>query len=349
MQRLGHILGWIIKALSAIVPVCLLLSYLSVYISPAMLWLFAFLGLFMPVFATLTFLIGVFWLIMRRRIFWLFFIALLPSFFYIPAFIQIGSRNPEAGEATVKILTYNVHMFLTDGKSSLRQVANFIERENPDIVCLQELYGKDTAAIHRAFKQYPYKYTYYSRQRGVYFGMGIFSRHPMAERGRIVFVNSGNMCVYADVSVNGKPLRIYNNHLESNRLNLRRSLSRVKDDDHRNEEIKEVSVRLKTAFIKRAEQVDAVSAHVSLSPVPVLLCGDFNDTPVSYTYRKMKGKMRDAFKEAGRGFAFTFNSGAALRIDYIFNDKRMKATDFRTVRNINYSDHFPVLATFNMY
>ena len=350
MQRLRHILGWIVKALSAVVPACLLLSYLSVYISPAKWWIFAFFGLFMPVLAMITLLLGLCWLIAKRRIFWIFLIALVPSLFHLPSFVQFGHKKKIATDETIKALTYNAHMFLTNGESSLQQIAEYISRENPDIVCLQEIYGKDTNEIHRAFKQYSYRHTHYIyRGRGAYFGMSIFSRYPITERGKILFTGSGNMCTYADLSIDGKPLRVYNNHLQSTRLNLRRSFSRVRQDEHRNEEIREMSERLKTAFIKRAQQVDAVSAHVLTSSAPVLLCGDFNDTPVSYTYRKMKGKLRDTFKEAGRGFSFSFNEGAPLRIDYIFNDKRIKVINYHVARDIKFSDHYPVAAMFNMY
>ena len=349
MQRFRHILIWTTKAISAIVPICLILSYLSVYISPAKIWFFAFFGLFYPLWLIGTALIGLFWLFTHKKFSWLFFIVLIPSLFYVPAFIQICCKKSVATEAPLKIMTYNVHMFQSEGARTLTSIAKYISDENPDIVCLQELYARDTAEISRRFKQYPFRHTQYIQvSGGAFFGIGIYSHYPILETGKILFASSGNMCIYADVKTKEKNIRIYNSHLQSTYLNLRRSFSRVRHDNQRNEEIKDVSMRLKTAFIKRAEQADTLSKHIRTSPFPIINCGDHNDTPVSYTYRKMKGSLKDAFIGAGKGFSFTFSSVVALRIDYIFSDKQLRAIGYRVDDHVKLSDHYPVVAAFNI-
>jgi endonuclease/exonuclease/phosphatase family metal-dependent hydrolase len=94
--------------------------------------------------------------------------------------------------------------------------------------------------------------------------------------------------------------------------------------------------------------VDILSAHIRQSPYPTIVCGDFNDTPVSYTYHKMRGKLVDAFIESGSGIGNTYlGNFPSFRIDYIFHSKSFRSCCFRTDR-INMSDHYPVMCTLSL-
>jgi endonuclease/exonuclease/phosphatase family metal-dependent hydrolase len=129
-------------------------------------------------------------------------------------------------------------------------------------------------------------------------------------------------------------------HLQSIKLNINRLFSSNKTGI---DEIEEVSSRLKTAFIKRAGQVDIMAKHIDVSPYPVIVCGDFNDTPVSYTYNKIRGDRLDTFCEVGRGMPSTYRLSVVpfFRIDYILHDKMIKSLSYK-VHDIDLSDHFPV-------
>ncbi|MFH0999552.1 MAG: endonuclease/exonuclease/phosphatase family protein, partial [Bacteroidota bacterium] len=86
-----------------------------------------------------------------------------------------------------------------------------------------------------------------------------------------------------------------------------------------------------------------ISEHIKQSPYPVIVCGDFNDTPVSYTYHKMRGQLTDAFINAGNGFGNTYERKiASFRIDYIFHSPEFDSKNFK-VPHLLYSDHFPVV------
>ena len=54
--------------------------------------------------------------------------------------------------------------------------------------------------------------------------------------------------------------------------------------------------KLKRAFLKRASQVEIIQEYVRRSPYPVILCGDFNDTPVSYTMGTLTNELKDALE-----------------------------------------------------
>lgn len=98
----------------------------------------------------------------------------------------------------------------------------------------------------------------------------------------------------------------------------------------------------------RAFQARKVADHIKKSPYPVIVCGDFNDTPVSYAYRKVKGELKDAFVEAGWGISNSYNGELpSFRIDYILHDKKFKAVNYSRDRVV-YSDHFPVRCRLSM-
>ena len=92
--------------------------------------------------------------------------------------------------------------------------------------------------------------------------------------------------------------------------------------------------------------VQVMVEHMKDSPYPVLVCGDFNDVPWSYTYQQISNLATDAFVKSGKGFGNTFlvNHKIPFRIDYIFYDEKAFDTFDFTVRKVNYSDHFPILA-----
>jgi endonuclease/exonuclease/phosphatase family metal-dependent hydrolase len=355
--NLRLITHWIPKAVILAAAAGLLMSYPARYVSPAGTWLFAFFGLLFPQLFALNALLAVLWIIIKRKIFWLHLLLLLPSFLFLPAYVQWSGVHKQAGgkaqEGEIKVITYNVHLFgiHTAGRAlqTLPDIAAFIAKEAPDIVCLQEAALFDTAEVRRLFPGYPYIHFRPHRLSGAaWFVTATLSRHPVIHREVIVFPHSENVCIYTDISVNGQTVRVYNNHLESTRLDLAMSFSRLKEDSARNEEIRRVTTRLRGAFRKRAAQVDTVAAHIAASPYPALVCGDFNDLPMSYTYRKMKGPRHDAFMEAGYGMPSSFrNALPPFRIDYIFHDDYFATTQFY-IPKIPCSDHYPVVAVFRI-
>lgn len=105
--------------------------------------------------------------------------------------------------------------------------------------------------------------------------------------------------------------------------------------------------KIKRAFAKRSWQANALAEHIAEYKGKQILCGDFNDVPVSYTYRKAGGTLTDAYVEKGFGFGTTFaNRLSIFRIDYTLLDERLKINSCKIIRK-NLSDHYPVITTFS--
>jgi endonuclease/exonuclease/phosphatase family metal-dependent hydrolase len=281
--------------------------------------------------------------------------------------IRLGKTNTKGyikeNPKQLKILSYNVRLFniyewLSEPGTN-QGIFNFIKSEKPDIICLQEFYSsakKDyrPEKIKKLFSDTPYSYIHYSFKNGKNSGYGIatFSRYPIVNHGTISFPKTTNEAIFTDIVIGKDTVRVYNNHLQSVHLQRRNynfldSLT-LKYDDEQIREIRDISSRLKTAYIKRSSQVDAISKHIKKSAYPVIVCGDFNDTPVSYSYRKMRKGLKDAFISSGQGTGSTYQGVFPyFRIDYIFHDKHFKPLLFEKVE-AKLSDHYPILCIFEM-
>ena len=100
---------------------------------------------------------------------------------------------------------------------------------------------------------------------------------------------------------------------------------------------------LKYSFKERAKQAILLRQIIDTTVYPVIICGDFNDTPASYTYHKIKGKYIDGFRQRGNGYGFTFKGLVKLlRIDYILYSKHFTGLQY-TSPETEWSDHNPVI------
>ena len=142
--------------------------------------------------------------------------------------------------------------------------------------------------------------------------------------------------LWADIAVKDDTLRVFNLHLHS--TTIRKTDSNYienheyMNDEESEEQIKSMVARLTENNKLRAAQVDTITQIIAASPYPVIVCGDFNDTPISYTYRKMSRRMRDSYREQGRGYAHSYRGFFdMLRIDYILCSKNFEVLSYDVI------------------
>ena len=343
----NKIFGITSRLLMMIVAGLLILSYLSILINPAKVWMISLVGLlFVPLSLLNAFLL--LWALKRlSKSFIIPLLALLPAFFFVGRYVRIDTEEERtermASEGNrLKFVSYNVGRFAHQDQDS---VFSFLKSQNADIICLQEFRAPDAnrvkAYVDRYMKGYNAEY-YLFPSRGGAFGNLTLSRLPVKGKGKIKFDESANLTIYSDYEYAGEKFRVYNCHFESYNVSISGLMRGLVQRDSLLLSV--TGDKMKRSITRRPKQVDRVFEHIEQCPIETFVCGDFNDNPMSYTYYRMTRGRKDTFKEAGNGFGATFATmWPMLRIDYILCPEKYTPITHTTPR-LPYSDHYPVVS-----
>lgn len=348
--------GRLIVYLNIALAAAMLLGVSAMYIKPSLWILPSFATLIFPFLAAANLVFLVVYAYYKRKYFLISLLALLLSW---PALVNTFSFQLPAKKAEneFRLVSYNVRLFnlydWIEGINAGNEILALIKRESPDILCLQEFYSKagERDLIDEIMQAGNYRQYYCpGYNEGKSYGSAIFSRYPISNYGNFSSDASDNTFVFADIEIYGRTLRMYSLHLAS--LYLSRDDYRFIDnmgENSRSETVKGLGgifKKMSYAYKKRPDETETILLHAENSDLPVVLCGDFNDVPVSYAYRKFSASFDDAFQEAGFGVGNTYRYRfLRFRIDYVFYNEPLKALNFRVLRE-HYSDHYPVIVDF---
>lgn len=354
--------------INVIFAAALLAALMAALIPADRLWPLVFAGLTFPVFLVMNVLFVLFWVLRRKVFFLLSLSVILMGHHHISSIFQWnpgqGAEVP-AGSTTLSVLSYNVRVFdlynyrpgWKPDFTNRNNIFRFVQEKDFDIICFQE-FVHDRSGVFKTLDTLPgliradhthFEYTREAKNTN-FFGLATFSAYPIVNTGRIAFPSKGgNLCIYSDIKVAQDTIRVYNVHFESIGLSPEdyvfvEGLLNDREQDVLSEGSRRILRRIKVAAQMRARQARQVSEHIASSPYPVILAGDFNDTPVSYVYRQMNLHLLDAF-DKGHGFGQTYiGAFPGFRIDYIFHSQAFESIRFFT-GNQKYSDHYPVYST----
>ena len=337
----------------ATVVMLLLVGY-SDRLNPVEHPLLSMAGMTLPFFliANLTFL--VFWLIIKWRM------ALIPVAGFLLAYVPISIYMPihpstAIPEGAIKLITYNVCSYGGNFKyeNGFEVVLKYLNDEKPDIVCLQE--DVDTWRRY-VFKEYEKTFAYNDTAVLVNApvsknALGIHTRFPIIKRERIPYASTANGSVAWWLKVGDDTLVVINNHFESCHLNredrqqYRQILHGEMEKDSVRAESKQLLIKLAEANEKRAPQIEAVRSYAErYAQYPVIVCGDFNDNPISWSRHTMSQSLTDCFVSTGTGVGLSYNQRAfAFRIDHVFCSKDVEPYQCKIDSKMDASDHFPVV------
>lgn len=339
--------------------IAIFLALIGSVVSPLKFLLPIFFSLGFPLIVIVNIAFVIFWLILRKRYFLISLLALLFSLqqLYTTYPIHWGKSAVDKDSNALVIVSYNTHMNSAIQKNlpnSPNEVVQYLLSTNADIICIQEYYVSEDpnkltqADMDSLFKNYPYKCIKFNSEDYVGLtGLAIFSKFPIIRSERIYYESIFNASIYSDIKVGNDTIRVFNNHLESNRftgndLYLAKQLRHDFDSDNLINTSMFFSQKLSKAYRIRASQADSVAKVIKSTPYKLIVCGDFNDVPISYSYTTIKGDLNNAFVDSGTGFGFTLNKSVLkLRIDHIFYDDNFEAQDFQ-IGKTDASDHFPL-------
>lgn len=348
--------------LNSIFFLLFLACYFSRYINPGSFWPAGILTLLFPFVYVINLLFFLYWGLQMNRKVILSFIALLIGINTALNYFQLNFSGGE-NKKGIKVMTYNVRVFdyynWSGNKDGRNRIIELMRSEACDIYCMQEIYTDSKGAFLKEDSlknavNTPYAHIEITKalKQGDhmgFWGIGTFSKYPIINKGKVDFPRKGNnVCIFSDVVIDDDTVRIYNMHLQS--IHMRKEDYKfLKDlsEDKETEEIegsKKILRRLKVAFQRRGPQVDVIKTSIMNSPYPVIITGDFNDPPASYTYRMIAEGMKDAFREKGNGFGKTYNGiFPSFRIDYILHSEEISCDSFETLPE-EFSDHNAVKA-----
>ena len=290
-------------------------------------------------------------------------IVIVPSAIKIvPLHITPYIADRAKGDKTFSLLTYNVMSFLDFAGPFKEGVPNrtvqYILDSNPDIVCLQEtLRAAYVNTLNITLSQrnlrdlrYPYQMHWHDG------GIAMYSRYPLKE----IHIGDRPDMPYphykaARVYLHDDSITIINCHLQSIGLDVsdRNVYHGATGGDIDFESIdaagSKILGKLTDAFIIRAKQAEFVRSVLDSIPGNVIVCGDFNDVPLSFATRQIQGNdMHDAFAATSFGPRITFHDNRFyFRIDHVFYRGNIGAY-WCASPNIPSSDHYPLLVRFKI-
>lgn len=332
--------------------IALLLSYFAPFVHPQTLWILPFFGLTYPISLLLAILFLIYWTFLKSR--WalvlLGVIVLGYNYHFELIAISASDETPPNSKETLKILSNNVRIFDLYNVDSEQKFATrdsifqYAINSNAEVVCFQEFYRKDaptnfntTELFKKEFGAVDYhERLIYKKVGHQHFGIALFSKYPIIAKGDVIFetedTDNVNFSIFADIVKNKDTFRVYNVHLQSIKMG-----DEVKKDV--SSRIERWIDKLRVAYPIRADQALRISEHIKTSPYPVIVCGDFNDTPISFVYNQFENQLTDAFLNCGSGIGSTYvGKVPAGRIDYIFHSPELESSNF-VIQQEPFSDH----------
>ncbi len=324
----------------------LLLIFLTItiaicqYISPEKSGALSVLSLGAPIIYLLDIVVMFYWVVRWRWYRALAMIAVvILGLFYLSRYYKVEiDRHYDTSyreSRYVKVMTYNARF------GNGEQLIEYINGHNPDILCMQELWDK----VNMKILSEKYKST---KKEGERINNQIFSRHRILRSGTIDSI-SRKGCVWADLKIKDDTVRVLSLHLNSTSISQEDTQflenHKYLGDSERKDKLSSIVERLVENNCKRAAQAEAIAEFLEKTPYTTIVCGDFNDVPLSYTYNTIANGLKDTFSEKANGFAYTYNTSyKLLRIDNILVSPSVEVVSYEVDNKVDFSDHYPVIS-----
>lgn len=344
MPKIQKLLRWV----NVLIIFLTFLSYLNPYINPVNFWPVSFFGLMYPWFLLANCLLIIIWLILKKSYFLYSLGCILVGWGAFTSFVGINFHTSPTPKNAIKIVSLNVHALL-DIKNRNRfigkeGISEYMSTLEADVYCFQEFnYRKSRVPELAKYLEQEHQLKYYHFEGGK--GLAFWSKYPIEHKEVKYFANRANGYLYLDLKIHNETIRVYNVHLQSNKVSgLTRKVASKGNLQEKETwlDIKGILRRYVRGTQKRVGQAKEIVQHISKSPYPVIVCGDLNDSPQSYIANTFQRDLNDTFKEKGKGLGTTYAGKIpGLRIDYILTSPQIKTLDLE-INRCDFSDHHSV-------
>lgn len=359
---IGRLIVFLLTLLAVVGLIAMALSVASSYVDPTKFVWLAYFGL--AFWAILIYNLAVFFLLllMWSKKAWVAVIALLVS---LPGLYKSFSfGRPQAG-GEIRVMTYNVHNFTYQkgektSQETAEEIAEVVNECHPDVLCVQEFMAflpkvsrKDCIVRFGEMVGMPYQYYHTKANFG---GNVIFSKYPVTaveDEDDFGKENAYGAVARVDAGDKGSFVLICCHLVSYQITDAEISVFTDMEKDNSKEELKSsgksIVSKLKRAYERRSEEVGKMLSDIPHDGRAIILCGDFNDTPLSFTYHRIKQSgFTDGFVKAGSGIGHTYAGKLPLlRIDYIWGNEQIQPMSFKRIK-YGSSDHYPVMMDFNV-
>lgn len=336
--------------------IVMLLVGFSDWVNPATHPMLALVGLAFPAMLLINVGFLIFWLIFCKRM------AIIPFMGFIMAYAPVRTYIPfnmphETPIGAIQVMSFNVRGFNGRGSEHDPQASEdilaYLKKTKPDILCMQEDCGYTQTQIEDKMDSL---FEYHDRaifgEEQERNGISIFTRFPILKKEIIPYESKGNGSCAFYLDVNGKTVVVVNNHFESNCLTAddkskyKAIIKKTIEGESAKTDTRYIATKLAEAGKRRAPQVDAVHKYVEniRKKYPVIVTGDFNDNPISYSRRVMAQGLTDCYVETARGLGLSYNQkGFYVRIDNIMCSDHFTPYNCRVDDKLCASDHNPII------
>lgn len=353
MKFIGKLLVYPLLAVNILIALLLIFSCYGSLVAPIGRWPFASLsGLAFPMLYLLNFIFLILWLFSWKKgtivPIVTMLICIVPTLKFFPLHF---SKSKEVQEPYITVVSYNTEGFgLDDNKEwTLKNpVVNYILDLKADIIFLQEANSTIVKKISRD-KNITDIYPYVCIPTSIT-SQACISKYPILHNKDIAFEKSNNGFQYLRILVGSDTLAVYNIHLQSNKLNDEiteyQKFSKNPNDSAYYAVSKKVVKKLLQSTSMRADQARNIADMARNETARyMIVCGDFNDTPLSYSYHLFDRFMYSVYAKSGCGMGITYHEHKLYyRIDHIFCSKNITPLYSWIDRVQKDSDHYPVIS-----